>query len=137
MKKILMLFFVGLLVFSCSSRKSITKRKSERKEKKEQVLNTKTTDTEEVKEIAEPAPKELVKINSTADYINIFSEIAKQEMELYGIPASITLAQGILESNSGKGRLSVEANNHSPLLRRLPVSFVSVRANDYSPLRHL
>jgi len=113
MKKILMLFFVGLLVFSCSSRKSITKRKSERKEKKEQVLNTnKKTDEDDVKEIAEPSPKEVVKINSTADYINIFSEIAKQEMELYGIPASITLAQGILESNSGKGRLSVEANNH-------------------------
>jgi hypothetical protein len=33
-------------------------------------------------------------------------------MQLYKIPASITLAQGILESGSGKGRLAVEANNH-------------------------
>ncbi|NNC50497.1 MAG: LysM peptidoglycan-binding domain-containing protein [Flaviramulus sp.] len=33
-------------------------------------------------------------------------------MRLYNIPASITLAQGILESASGNGRLSVEANNH-------------------------
>jgi flagellum-specific peptidoglycan hydrolase FlgJ len=34
------------------------------------------------------------------------------EMRTSKIPASITLAQGILESGSGKGRLSVEANNH-------------------------
>ena len=34
------------------------------------------------------------------------------EMMQFGIPASITLAQGILESGAGKGRLAVEANNH-------------------------
>jgi len=33
-------------------------------------------------------------------------------MRKYGIPASITLAQGILESGSGKSKLAVEANNH-------------------------
>ena len=34
------------------------------------------------------------------------------EMVQFGIPASITLAQGILESGAGKGRLAVQANNH-------------------------
>ena len=33
-------------------------------------------------------------------------------MRKYGVPASITLAQGILESGSGKSKLAVEANNH-------------------------
>ncbi|MDO4727884.1 MAG: glucosaminidase domain-containing protein [Bacteroidota bacterium] len=45
-------------------------------------------------------------------YIDQYREIAKDNMRNYGIPASITLAQGILESGSGKGKLAREANNH-------------------------
>lgn len=45
-------------------------------------------------------------------YIDQYKETAKDNMRNYGIPASITLAQGILESGSGKGRLAREANNH-------------------------
>lgn len=45
-------------------------------------------------------------------YINRFSDIAMQKMREYGIPASITLAQGILESGSGTSVLAREANNH-------------------------
>lgn len=46
------------------------------------------------------------------DYIETYKEIAIKEMQTYGIPASITLAQGLLESGAGKGRLAKEANNH-------------------------
>ncbi|MBR5136336.1 MAG: glucosaminidase domain-containing protein [Rikenellaceae bacterium] len=49
---------------------------------------------------------------TTEEYIAQYSSIAVEHQEKYGIPASITLAQGILESNSGNGRLAVEANNH-------------------------
>ena len=47
-----------------------------------------------------------------ADYISLYAPIAVREMELYHIPASITLAQGILESGAGQGSLSRRANNH-------------------------
>jgi LysM repeat protein len=46
------------------------------------------------------------------EYVERFKDIAIAEMKRTGIPASITLAQGILESNSGNGRLATEANNH-------------------------
>ena len=45
-------------------------------------------------------------------YIDKFAPIAQDEMRQYQIPASITLAQGILESGVGFGRLAVEGNNH-------------------------
>jgi len=45
-------------------------------------------------------------------YINTYKDIAIREMKLYGIPASITLAQGILESGDGQSKLASEANNH-------------------------
>lgn len=45
-------------------------------------------------------------------YIQRFSDVARSEMEQFGIPASITLAQGLLESSAGKSPLAKEANNH-------------------------
>ena len=46
------------------------------------------------------------------EYIQRFSDISVKEMKRSGIPASITLAQGVLESGSGNSRLAREANNH-------------------------
>lgn len=45
-------------------------------------------------------------------YIHEYAPIAQEEMQLYKIPASITLAQGILESGAGEGELTRKANNH-------------------------
>ena len=45
-------------------------------------------------------------------YIEKYSKLAISEMKRAGIPASITLAQGILESDNGNGRLAKKANNH-------------------------
>ncbi|NDV58295.1 glycoside hydrolase family 73 protein [Bacteroides sp. 519] len=46
------------------------------------------------------------------NYVKKYSDIAVDEMVKYKIPASITLAQGLLESGAGQSRLATEANNH-------------------------
>ena len=48
----------------------------------------------------------------TLEYIRKYSDLAVSEMRRTGVPASITLAQGILESNSGQSKLAVKGNNH-------------------------
>ncbi len=49
---------------------------------------------------------------SKEEYVSKWSKIAVEEMIQYNIPASITLAQGILESGSGNSHLAVNGNNH-------------------------
>lgn len=49
---------------------------------------------------------------TTVAYIDAFKSVAIEEMNKYGIPASITLAQGILESDKGNSSLAKYANNH-------------------------
>lgn len=46
------------------------------------------------------------------EYIERFAKVAKAEQLKYNIPASIKLAQGILESNSGQSNLAIRNNNH-------------------------
>lgn len=50
--------------------------------------------------------------NAEADYINTYKDIAISEMRRTGVPASITLAQGMIESNYGRSELARRGNNH-------------------------
>ena len=64
-----------------------------------------------------PAPKlNRISIQRTmskaSDYVDRYAEAAMEQMRKYGIPASVTLAQGILESASGQSELSRKGNNH-------------------------
>ncbi len=50
--------------------------------------------------------------NQYEEYIEKYADMAVDQMNMYGIPASITLAQGILESGGGRSALAREGNNH-------------------------
>jgi len=51
-------------------------------------------------------------MSKQSDYVDKYAEAAMEQMRKYGIPASVTLAQGILESASGQSELSRKGNNH-------------------------
>lgn len=52
------------------------------------------------------------KISVCKSYVARYLDVAKAEMKEYGIPASITLAQGLLESDAGESTLARQSNNH-------------------------
>ena len=49
---------------------------------------------------------------SRSEYVESNKDLAVKEMKRSGIPASITLAQGILESDCGNSTLAKKSNNH-------------------------
>lgn len=96
---------------------STTSHKQEVYKPKPVVTQTqKTTETtkEEPKKTEELVATSNVKVTKEVvlAYVNQFKQIAQDNMRNHGIPASIALAQGILESGAGTGRLATIANNH-------------------------
>ena len=114
------ILIAALLLSSCGAKK---RRATHRKGAPVVVNNEKSTtrgtselETGDIRDLY-PMPEdtgrfERFPISDTRDYIENFAEIAQYEMRAYGIPASITLAQGILESGSGRGELTLKTNNH-------------------------
>ncbi|HLT32921.1 MAG TPA: glucosaminidase domain-containing protein, partial [Aquaticitalea sp.] len=117
MKRALILLFVGLMVVGCGSKKGIVTKKKNSKHRTERAVvktskDDRKTDAETPSEIVVNPTERKTFANSTEEYIHTYKDIAQEEMRRYKIPASITLAQGILESASGQARLAVEGNNH-------------------------
>ncbi|WP_026753901.1 glucosaminidase domain-containing protein [Sediminibacter sp. Hel_I_10] len=115
MRKILILFILVIMVASCGSKRKIVTKKRNSKTRTERVVKAPTTTDPPAEPVGVPDEVVVTKkvyASAVEEYIDVYSSIAMEEMRKYKIPASITLAQGILESGSGQGRLSVEANNH-------------------------
>jgi len=117
-KTLLSVIICLLLLASCGSKKRVVTTKKERKELvvREMPRNSKNEPFEDTPAEIQDDVEEVISKNSykdaAEDYADFYAEIAMEEMRTYGIPASITLAQGILESGAGKGELTKKANNH-------------------------
>jgi flagellum-specific peptidoglycan hydrolase FlgJ len=83
-------------------------------------------------EVLEATTKVKVTTALVLEYIAKYENIAKEDMLQYGIPASITLGQGILESGAGTGPLSDQANNHFGIKCHLEWNGPSVKYDDDS-----
>ncbi len=73
------------------------------------------------------------KNESYQKYIEQYKELAIEQMRKHRIPASITLAQGILESGAGSGQLALRSNNHFGIKCGSGWTGKTTRHNDDSP----
>ena len=108
-KKLLVFGLLLVLLMSCGSKQSSAKRSAqEEKDAKEKYLYTQS-------DLIFQKYKRNNKSESnsyTVAYIGTYKDIAIDKMVTYNIPASITLAQGILESGNGLSTLAKKSNNH-------------------------
>jgi flagellum-specific peptidoglycan hydrolase FlgJ len=108
-----LLLFIALTLISCHATKSpiVTTKKGATKNTYSQ--KTKQNKTNKIRtEVIESSSRTVVTNDIVNNYVLQYKDIAMNNMKAYGIPASIILAQGILESGAGRGDLAVSANNH-------------------------
>lgn len=116
-KKIFRAFTLLFIVLSCFSsckakKKAVTSHRKPRIEKVVKKSPEPKRHTEFIPTVINNPPVNSSYTELVDRYISNYSGIAMEEMLQYGIPSSITLAQGILESGAGIGELTLKANNH-------------------------
>lgn len=140
-KKILPLFSI-LILIGCNASKPViitkkpvshTAKKETKQAPKKAAPTTKYSKKEQnnsTTEIIESTSKTVVTSDLINGYVFHYKDIAMSNMKNFGIPASIILAQGILESGSGRGDLAVNANNHFGIKCHKDWTGESVRHDD-------
>ncbi|WP_128758286.1 glucosaminidase domain-containing protein [Leeuwenhoekiella aequorea] len=114
-RKITAILIMSILLIGCGgSKRAAAKKKLATRPAKtyENTNKTDTRDTPAETSVETKKAYEYSSFSSVEEYINHFAPIAKEEMRLYKIPASITMAQAVLESGAGNGNLTKKANNH-------------------------
>lgn len=112
MKRIYLLSVLIFIVVGCGSKKKATRPKTTSKVTTSTTYKKKTNAPKKRK-ITKSTRKRKKSFNeATLAYIDTYKEYAMNEMRVYKIPASITLAQGILESGNGNSELTQKSNNH-------------------------
>lgn len=110
--KIIITLFCTALLFSCGSSKNATNKKKNTEFVSVEKKPVKLPSVDEV-EITKKLKRKNPKLNKyTLAYIRKYAPLAVHEMHENKIPASITLAQGILESGRGRSELALKSNNH-------------------------
>ncbi|MFC4267542.1 glucosaminidase domain-containing protein [Polaribacter marinivivus] len=110
--KIIITLFCTALLFSCGSSKNATNKKKNTEVVSVEKKPVKLPSVDEV-EITKKLKRKNPKLNKyTLAYIRKYAPLAVHEMHENKIPASITLAQGILESGRGRSELALKSNNH-------------------------
>ncbi len=110
--KIFSCLVCSALLFACGAKKNIPNKKKTPATVQVEDKPTKLPDVNQ-NELTKKLAKEKPKLNKqTLSYIKKYAPLAVYEMHQYKIPASITLAQGILESGRGKSELALKSNNH-------------------------
>jgi flagellum-specific peptidoglycan hydrolase FlgJ len=98
------------VTFAGSSGK--VKEKTQNDKQKQRADNTTTSLGSGVSFDLSPASPDELKAPNVKSYIETYSHASIAEMDKFGIPASITMAQAIIESRSGTSVLAVRNNNH-------------------------
>ncbi len=111
--RIFILLGITLIITSCGSKKPLVTKVPDKRVVIDEPIRSNKRKVHQL-----DVPKKNKKVTSkritltTKQYIEKFAPIAVREMHHYKIPASITLAQGILESGSGRSPLAIRSNNH-------------------------